>query len=123
MGARNIPGVACLEHVSRGGCGHRFKVYPIAESLTPLGPPIDRLMPPPFVEVVHAQLGIRFLAREHVKDTDHDGVGHCHDRTLLPPTRCQASIQGRHIGLSLLLESGVLSSIMVREAQLSVESH
>jgi hypothetical protein len=61
MGARNIPGVACLEHVSRGGCGHRFKVYPIAEPLTPLGPPIDRIMPPPFVEVVRAQLGTLLL--------------------------------------------------------------
>ena len=61
MGARNIPGVACLEHVSRGGCGHRFKVYPIAEPLTPLGPPIDRIMPPPFVAVVRAQLGTLLL--------------------------------------------------------------
>jgi hypothetical protein len=99
MGARKILGVACLENFSRGGCGHRFKVYPIAEPLNPLGQPIDRIMPPPFVEVVRAQLVIRFLTREHVKDTDHDGVGHCHDRTLLPPTRRQASIQGRPRGL------------------------
>ena len=99
MGARKILGVAYLEHVSRGGCGHRFKVYPIAEPLNPLGQPIARIIPPPFVEVVRAQLVIRFLARAHVKDTDHDGVGHCHDRTLLPPTRRQASIQGRPRGL------------------------
>ena len=74
-------------------------MYPIAESLNPLGQSIDRIMPPPFVEVACAQLVIRFLTREHVKDTDHDGVGDRHDRTLLPPTRRQASIQGRQIGL------------------------
>ena len=91
-------GGGCLENFSRGSRGHRFKVYPIAEPLTPLGQPIDRIMPPPFVEVVRAQLVIRFLAREHVQDTDHDGVGHCHDRTVLPPTRRQASIHGRQRG-------------------------
>jgi hypothetical protein len=99
MGARKIPGVACLEHCSRGGCGHRCKVYPIAEPLNPLGQPINRIMPPSFVEVARSQRVIRFLAREHVKDTDHDGVGNRHDRALLPPTRRQAAIQGRQRGL------------------------
>src|SRR5437879_9765977 len=69
MGARKIPGVACLEHFSRSGCGHRFKVYPIAEPLNPLGQPIDRIMPPPFVEVARAHLVMRFLAAERVQDT------------------------------------------------------
>ena len=46
-------------------------------------------MPPSFVAVARSQLVIRFLARERVKDTDHDGVGNRHDRALLPPTRRQ----------------------------------
>ena len=57
----------------------------IAKPLKPLGQPIDRIMPPSFIEVVRSQLVIWFLAREHVKDTDHDGVGDRHDRALLPP--------------------------------------
>jgi hypothetical protein len=74
MGARKILGVACLENFSRGGCGHRFKVYPIAEPLNPLGQLIDRIMPPPFVEVARAQLVIRFLAREHVRGCPETNV-------------------------------------------------
>jgi len=66
----------------------------IAESLNPLGQPIHRRVPPPFVEVVCSQLVIRFLACEHMQDTDHDGVGHRHDRTLLAPPGRQTPIQG-----------------------------
>ncbi len=91
--------MGCLENFSRGGRCHRFKVYPIAEPLNPLGQSINRLMPSPFVKVARSQLVIRrsqlvirFLARAHVKDTDHDGVGDRHDRALLPPTCRQASI-------------------------------
>ena len=68
---------------------------PIAEPLNPLGQPIDRIIPSSFIEVARSQFVIWFLAREHVKDTDYDGVGDRHDRALLPPTRRQASIQGR----------------------------
>jgi hypothetical protein len=69
-------------------------MHTIAEPLNPLDQPIDRIMPP-FVAVARSPLAIRFLAREHVKDTDHDGVGDRHDGALLPPTCRQASIQGR----------------------------
>jgi hypothetical protein len=65
----------------------------IPESPNPLGQPIDRRVPP-CIDVAHSHLVIRFLAREHVQGTNHDGVGHRHDRTLLAPTRRQASIQG-----------------------------
>ena len=66
----------------------------IAESLNPLGKPINRIVLLPFIEVACSQLVIRFMACEHMKDTDHDGVGDRHDRALLAPTCCQASIQG-----------------------------
>src|SRR6266568_836196 len=91
MGYR--PQGGCLENFSRGGRGHRFKVYPIAESLNPLGQSIHGIMPPPFVEVARSQLVIWFLACEHVKDTDHDRVGNRHDCTLLSPPRRQPPIQ------------------------------
>jgi hypothetical protein len=68
---------------------------PIAESLNPLGQPIHRIVPPPFIKVARSQLVIRFLAREHMKDTDHNGMGDCHDRALLAPTCRQASVQSR----------------------------
>ena len=55
---------------------------PIAESLNPLGKPIDRIVPPPFIEVARSQLAIRLLAREHVKDTDHHRVSDRYERTL-----------------------------------------
>ena len=67
---------------------------PIAESLNPLGQPINRIVPPPFIEVARTPLVRRFLAYEPMKDTDHDGVGHCHDGTLLASSGRQASIQG-----------------------------
>jgi len=67
VGSKN----GCLENFLRCGRCHRFKVDPIAKSLNPLGEPIDRIMPPPFVEVARSQLAIRFLAREHVQDTRH----------------------------------------------------
>jgi hypothetical protein len=30
-------------------------------------------VPPPLVKVMRSQLTIRFMARQHVKDTDHHG--------------------------------------------------
>ncbi len=50
----------CLENFSRGGHRYRFKVYPITESLNPLGKPINGIVPPPLVEVVRSQLVIWF---------------------------------------------------------------
>ena len=84
----------CLENFLRHGCRHRFEVDPIAEPLNPLGEPIDRIMPPPFVTVARSQLVIRFMAREHGKDTDHNGVGDRHDCALLTPPRREVSIRG-----------------------------
>jgi hypothetical protein len=85
----------CRENFLRRGRCHRFEVDPIAESLNPLGQPIDGRVPSPCVEVVRSQLVIRLIAREHVKNTDHDGVGDCHDGALLAPPCRQTSIQGR----------------------------
>jgi hypothetical protein len=76
----------CLENFLRRSRCHWFEMDPIAESLNPLGKPINRIVPPPFIEIARSQLVIRFLAREHMKDTDHDGVGDRHDRALLAPT-------------------------------------
>lgn len=84
----------CLENFLRHGCRHPFEVDPIAEPLNPLGEPIDRIMPPSFVNVAHSQLVIRFMAREYVQDTDHHGVGDRHDGALLTPTRREVSIRG-----------------------------
>ena len=83
------------ENFLRRGRGYRFEVDPIAESLKPLGQPIDGRVPSPFVEVVRSQLVRRLMAREHVKDTVHDGVGDGHDGALLAPPCRQTSIQGR----------------------------
>jgi hypothetical protein len=84
----------CLENFSRGDRCHWFKVYSIAEPLDLSGQSINRIVPPPFAEAVCAQLVIRFLVCEHMKDTDHDGVGDHPDRTLLAPPGRQAPIQG-----------------------------
>jgi len=43
--------IGCLENFSRGSRCYRFKVYPIAEPLNPLGQSINHIKPPPFVEV------------------------------------------------------------------------
>jgi len=67
---------------------------PIAESLNPLGKPINRRVPSPFVTALRSQLVRRFMACEQRKDTDHDGVGDRHERALLAPTCRQASICG-----------------------------
>lgn len=84
----------CLENFLRSGRCYWFKVDPIAKSLNPLGEPINGIVSPPFVEVARSQLVIRFMTREHVKDTDHHGMGDRHDGALLASTCRQASIRG-----------------------------
>jgi hypothetical protein len=66
-------------------------MYSIAELLNPLGKPIDRIRLPTFVKVARSQLVIWCMARKHVQDTDHDGVGNRQARALFTTTRRQAS--------------------------------
>jgi hypothetical protein len=68
---------------------------PRIEALNPLGQPIDGGVLLPFITLKHSQLMIRFTAREHVQDADHDGVHHRPDGALLASTRRQASIHGQ----------------------------
>ena len=49
-------------------------------------------------QVLAPQLPIGFVADEHVKGTDHDGVSDRDDRPFLPPAGGQALIEGRQVG-------------------------
>ena len=54
-------------------------------------------MPPSLITLVGPQFTVGFIAREHMKDTDHDGVGDGEDRPSFPAPYCQAPIQSGHI--------------------------
>src|SRR5262249_10929990 len=85
-------GGGCLENFSCCGCSYRFKMHPIPQPFNPPGEPIDRELPPPFVKIIGPQFTVTFIAREHVKDTTHNGVRHGNDGPLLPTADGQTLI-------------------------------
>ena len=54
-------------------------------------------MPPSLITIVGPQFTLGFMAGEHMKDTDHDGVGDGEDRPSFPSPCRQAPIQRGHI--------------------------
>jgi hypothetical protein len=43
-------------------------------------------MPPSLIKIVGPEFPVEFIANEHMKDSDHDGVGDSEDRPSFPPT-------------------------------------
>ena len=61
----------CLENFSGRGGRHRFERHPIPEVFNPPSEPIYGITPPPLAKIVGPRFAVRFIAREHVKDTTH----------------------------------------------------
>jgi len=73
-------------------------MHPIPQVLNASGEPVDGELPPPLIKIVGPECVIRFLTGEHMKDTDHDRVGHGDDGLLLPTAYGETLIQRREIG-------------------------
>lgn len=58
---------------------------------------IDKILLSMFIKVVGLPLMARFIAREDVKGTNHDGIRHGHNSAFLPSLNRQTLIQARHI--------------------------
>jgi hypothetical protein len=81
-------------------------MHPIPQVLNASGEPVDGELAPSLIKIVVPELVIWFLTGEHMKDTDHDRVGHGDDGPLLPKACSETLIQRREIG--------VLSQILCR---------
>jgi hypothetical protein len=77
-----------------GNCCHRCKMHPIPEMLDPPGKPIHGVVSSSLIKIVGPSCAVGFLAREHVKDTAHDRVGHGDHRPMLPTT-CREALRQR----------------------------
>jgi hypothetical protein len=60
-------------------------------------------MPPSLIKIIGPQFTVGFIAGEHIKDTDHDGVRNGEDRPAFPSTCRQAPIQNGQTVSSLTL--------------------
>ena len=69
----------------------------VPEMLNPPGEPIYCVVSSSLIKIVGPSFAIGFLAREHVKDTTHDRVGHSDNRPILPTPCREALIQRREI--------------------------
>ena len=88
----------CLENFLHRGHCHRFEMHPIPQALNAPGEPVNGELPPPLINIVAPELGIRFLTGAQMKDADPDRVGHGDDGPRLPTACGETLIPRREIG-------------------------
>ena len=77
----------------------QFEMDLIPQAFNPLSQTVDNMLPSLLVEVGRPQFAIGLVAREHMKRTHHDRVGHRHNRPLFPTAGGKAMIEGGQVRL------------------------